>query len=132
MPLVIDASVAAAWGLADEDHPTASRAEERLLRDVIFAPSLWWFEVRNTLIVAERRGRIAQTDVGRFLTALARLPVEIDREPVEPDLLRLARHYRLTVYDAAYLELALRKGADLATLDRELISAGAAERVDLV
>ena len=132
MPQVIDASVTVAWGLADEDHPTAGRAEQRLLGDVTYAPSLWWFEVRNTLIVAERRGRIVETDVGRFLADLGRLPVEIDFEANEADLMRLARDHRLTVYDAAYLELAFRKKADLATLDRALMNAARAARIELV
>ena len=132
MPMIVDASVTAAWGLADEDHPTARRAEDRLLADATFVPGLWWFEVRNALLISERRGRIVEPDVALFLSYLGRLPIEVDLAPNDSELMRLARRHRLTVYDATYLELALRQGADLATLDNRLASAAKNMGVGLV
>ena len=63
-------------------------------------PSLWWFEVRNTLIVNERRGRLTEADVSAFLRDLSRLGVTFDREPDERGVLMFERRHRLTVYDA--------------------------------
>ena len=108
MSFVLDASIAACWAFDDEDHPVAALALERLRTDEARVPSLWWFEVRNTLIVSERRGRLTESDTATFLHGLARLRVTVDRSPEEADVLALARHRDLTVYDAAYLELARR------------------------
>jgi len=132
MPFVLDASIAVCWAFGDEEHLIATRARERLADDEARAPSLWWFEVRNALIAGERRGRILESEVGGFLQDLARLPIRLDSEPIETDLLSLARRHRLAVYDAAYLELAQREGALLATLDRALTLAATAIRVELV
>src|SRR4029077_5517895 len=120
MPFVLDASIAACWAFEDEDHPVAALALERIRADEARVPSLWWFEVRNTLIVNERRGRLTESDTAAFLRGLVRLRVTLDRSPKEGDVLALARHRSLTVYDAAYLELARREGAPLATLEAAL------------
>ena len=132
MPFVLDASIAACWAFDDEDHPVAALALERVRIDEARVPSLWWFEVRNTLIVSERRGRLTESDTATFLRGLAHLRVSVDRSPEEADVLALARHRRLTVYDAAYLELARRESAPLATLDAALATAARAERVPLL
>lgn len=132
MPFVIDASVTACWAFGDEEHPIAEEAQARLGQDEAHAPSLWWFELRNALIAGERRGRIREDEVRPFLLNLGRFPIRLDREPVEADLLGLARRHRLTVYDAAYLELAVRMVAPLATLDGPLSQACAAEGVSLI
>ena len=110
MPFVLDASIAACWAFEDEDHPVAAVALERIRTDEARAPSLWWFEVRNTLLVNERRGRLTEADVAAFLRGLSRLGVTLDRTPDEAALLALARRHRLTVYDASYLELTQREG----------------------
>jgi predicted nucleic acid-binding protein len=102
------------------------RAEEGVV------PGLWWFEVRNILIVNERRRRITESDTAAFLLSLSRLRIRVDRVPDENGVLRLARAHRLSVYDAAYLELAHREGLPLATLDADLQKAAAGERVVLV
>ncbi len=132
MPFVLDASVAVCWAFDDEDHSVAELALERVRTDEARVPSLWWFEVRNTLIVNERRGRLTESDTATFLLGLARLRVTVDRSPNEADVLTLARHRGLTVYDAAYLELARREGAPLATLDAALATAARAERAPLL
>jgi predicted nucleic acid-binding protein len=127
MPFVLDASVAACWAFGDEDHPAAALALERVRTDGALAPSLWWFEVRNMLIVNERRGRIAEGDTAAFLRSLSRLGIAIDHSPDEGHVLTLARRHRLTVYDASYLELSLREGLPLATLDEALARAARGE-----
>jgi predicted nucleic acid-binding protein len=132
MPFVLDASIAACWAFDDEDHPVAALALERVRTDEARVPSLWWFEVRNTLIVNERRGRLTESDTRAFLRGLVRLRVTLDRSPKVGDVLALARHRGLTVYDAAYLELARREGAPLATLDAALATAARAELVPLL
>ena len=132
MPFVLDASIAACWAFDDEDHPVAALAMERIRADEAMAPSLWWFEVRNTLIVNERRGRLSEADTAIFLRELSRLGVVIDRTPQETAILTFARQHRLTVYDASYLELAQREAIPLATLDNDLRKAAAALGIALI
>jgi predicted nucleic acid-binding protein len=113
MPLVVDASITACWAFRDEDHPHADIALARIRTDEALVPSLWWFEVRNILIVNERRKRLTETDTASFLRDLSRLPLTVDQTPDSSEVLRLARRHRLSAYDAAYLELAQRSGAAL-------------------
>jgi predicted nucleic acid-binding protein len=129
--LVVDASVMLTRALG-ELNPTAALTRERLQGERAFVPALWWFELRNVLVVNERRGRISETDTSAALVDWARLDITIDRSPDEAIIMTLARRHRLTVYDAAYLELALREGADLATLDASLAEAAQREGVALV
>ena len=132
MPFVIDASVTASWCLRDEAAPTADAAMDRLLEDEAVAPALWWFEVRNILVVSERRGRIEPADTDMFPGDLVRLPIRIEGEPNDRQVVVLARKHGLTVHDAAYLELAVRLGAPMSTLDRALARAARSEGVDPV
>ncbi len=120
MAFVLDASVSACWAFADEDHPAADAAFGSLRTEEAVVPALWWFEVRNILVVNERRGRITERDTDFFLRVLAQFRIRIDREPEPADVLRIARAQGLSVYDAAYLEVAYRAKLPLATLDRRL------------
>ena len=129
MAFVLDASIMACWAFQDEDHPDASLAFLQMSAEEAVVPCLWWFEVRNILVVNERRRRIAESDTARFLLNLSRLRIRLDRVPDEGAVLRLARTHRLSVYDAAYLELAQREGLPLATLDEDLRKAAAGEAV---
>jgi predicted nucleic acid-binding protein len=131
MPFVLDASIVHDWAF-DERHRTADAVRERLRTEAAAAPSLWWFEVRNGLIVAERRGRVTEQQTARFLREILRLAITLDSSPDEAGVLALARRHRLTVYDAAYLELALREDLPLATLDAALARAAQAEAVKLI
>ena len=131
MPLVIDASVAAAWAF-EEQHEIAERVFALVGAEAMSAPALWWYELRNVLVLGERRRQITEHETGRFLRDIARLAITIDTSPNESGVLNLARRHRLTVYDAAYLELALRAGLPLATLDTMLAAAARAEAVPLV
>ena len=129
MPFVVDASVSAAWALQEEDDPLAIAAFERLKSDQAFVPILWWYELRNCLIVNERRGRIRPADTELFLRDLANIEFNIDTATDQVPVMSLARRHRLTFYDAAYLELAMRLRFPLATLDAALAAAARAEKV---
>ena len=131
MPFVLDASVAGPWVLADEPSEAATRIAHRLLTENALVPTLWWYEVRNLLVVCERRGRLNQSDSDLFLSRLADCPIEVDAAANWDEVMRLARKHRLTVYDASYLELAIRSGAPVATLDGALQKAAATEGVAL-
>jgi predicted nucleic acid-binding protein len=132
MTFVVDASVTMSWYLADETAPAAELAFERLGATGAAAPILWWFEVRNALVANERRGRLDPVATIGILTHLEGLPIRLDVSQDGEELLALARAHRLTVYDAAYLELARRLDAPLATLDRELAAAARAAVVPLL
>jgi predicted nucleic acid-binding protein len=129
MAFVLDASIIACWAFQDEDHPGAGLAFHRMRTEEAVVPCLWWFEVRNILVVNERRRRISESDTAAFLLNLSRLRVRLDRLAEGDAVLRLARTHRLSAYDAAYLELAQREGLPLATLDADLRKAAAREGV---
>lgn len=129
MAVVIDASVAAAWCFSDERADAAERALEELSRGGGAVPAIFWYEIRNVLVSNERRGRIGHADSARFLVRLHGLGLWQDHDHDEETLMALARRHGLSVYDAAYLETALRRGDSLATLDRALAAAATAEGV---
>lgn len=84
VPFVVDASIAASWLLPDEARSElSSNAFAALDRDRAIVPAVWWFEVRNTLIVSERRKRISQQQTDMALSILARCPIDIDSLPGE-------------------------------------------------
>ncbi|MBY0611798.1 MAG: type II toxin-antitoxin system VapC family toxin [Beijerinckiaceae bacterium] len=127
MSLVIDASIALRWCFADEAMPATDAINQRVASDGAFVPAIWRLEVANTLLQPERRGRITQPEIAKSLTMLRDLAIETDQETVGHafrETLMLARAHRLTASDACYLELALRRGLPLATLDNELAAAG--------
>ena len=128
---VLDSSVALAWVLRDEPSASADAALEQVAENGGVAPSLWWVEVRNGLVTAERRGRLTQEDTAAALQAIDALGVQLDQAPDSTSLLRLARTHGLTAYDAMYLELSIRQQRPLATLDRKLRAAAQAEGVAL-
>ena len=132
MPFVLDASVTASWCFDDESAQGADAAMDRLPSDHAVVPALWWFEIRNILVVNERRGRIQSADADMFLNDLARLPIRIERDPSERLVVALARKHQLSAYDAAYLDLAVRLTAPIATLDRALADAARAEGLEIV
>jgi len=129
--VVLDASITIAWALEETDA-RAALARQTVENGQAVVPRLWWFEVRNGLIVNERRGRINQVLSDRFLRDLPHLAISSDDSPDYEKLMALARRHRLTVYDAAYLELALRESVALATLDGLLANAAQAEGVPVL
>lgn len=132
MPFVMDASVTACWALRDEDAGIAGAALERIRNDQAIVPALWWFEIRNVLLVNERRKRISHADATDFLRDVDRLNIAIDRAPHSERILGIARENALSAYDAAYVELAERLRSPLATLDRDLMKAAHRHGVGLV
>ena len=126
MTFVLDCSVALAWILPDEGRRQVMALLERLGTESAVVPEVWPLEVANALLIAQRRGRITEKDVARALEDLAALPIQVDQETHRQALqatLTLATKYRLSSYDAAYLELARRIRVPLATLDTKLRSA---------
>lgn len=132
---VLDPSVALAWGLPDEQSEGATDFLERLQPDDVFwVPTLWWYEVSNALAVARRRHRVAEAETARLVELYGSLPVQTDpllgREALAR-LAALAARHDLTAYDASYLELALRRGIGLATLDEAQARAAADDGMPL-
>ena len=132
MPFVIDASVAACWFFPDETDPVASESWLRIHDDDAIVPAHWWFEIRNTMLVGERRARSTEQQTTFAMERLTRMPIRHDPMPRDANVFALARKHRLTFYDAAYLELAQREGLALATLDDKLAAAARSEQVSLV
>lgn len=133
MNFVLDASVALAWCFDDEKDRGALGVLERLRSDEAVVPPIWSLEVANGLVAAERRQRldgVAVARAGRLILALPIVVEPMDRERSLSAILPVARRRDLSVYDASYLELALRRGIPLATLDRGLAQAARAEGVE--
>jgi predicted nucleic acid-binding protein len=133
---VADSSVGVAWAV----HSQASEATDQLLGKVaagtpLVVPTLWPFEVANALLVLLRRKRIIAEECGRALDALGRLPLAVDEQGCRLAFAKtseLAATHGLSVYDAAYLELALRRKLPLASRDEPLCAAATGCRVKLV
>jgi predicted nucleic acid-binding protein len=132
MRFVLDASVTINWAMRDESSPNADIAFSALRSGAAVAPAIWWYEVRNTLVVNERRMRITPEDSNQFLIDLLRLEIVVDDDPASSAVLDLSRRLSRSVYDAAYLELALRKQLPLATLDKSLAAAAITVGVELL
>lgn len=129
---VVDCSTTAAWILADEQSRDADIALEVVRERGALVPALWWLEIRNVLLRAERRGRIVPDDTDAALSKLRSLRIQLDHAPRDDELIRLARTCGLTVYDAAYLDLAVRDQRRLATLDRRLARAAKAVGIEVI
>lgn len=130
--VVLDCSVAVSWLFEDEARTDTDALQPQLAAAGGCVPALWLLEVANVLIQAERRGRIDAAGADERLDLLESLPLLVDTEhsaTVVRQIIRLARAHRLTSYDATYLELALRRGLPLATLDKALRAAAEAEGV---
>lgn len=135
MSFVLDSSVALTWCFDDERMVATDALLDRVVESGATAPSLWPLEVLNALAMAERRSRIDAARRQRLGGFLRDLPVTIDVETASQAWAvtsQLATRFRITMYDAAYLELAQRLGLPLATLDQELRAAGGALGVTLL
>ena len=129
MAFVPDASVAAAWVLPDEEAALADLALDRLGAETAKVPGVFWHELRNLLLTAERRGRIDERHADASMARLRRLPIVCPGDLDDHEVMALARTHRLTAYDASYLALAIREGRALASLDRRLNETAAADGV---
>jgi predicted nucleic acid-binding protein len=126
---VVDNSVALAWCFEDEQTQPVMDLLDRVAQTGAVAPSLWPLEALNGLLMAERKKRLDGKRRQRLAGFLRGLPVTLDPETADQAwtaTARLAERHRLTLYDAAYLELAQRRKLPLATLDVDLIKAGKA------
>lgn len=129
MRLILDASMALAWLLLRKDRAEAALAAQGL--DFVHAngalvPALWYSEVANALLLAERQRVITALDSAGFLSRISILEIHQDGNPPvvsQSESMHLGRLYGLTAYDATYLELAMRRAATLATFDRKLAAA---------
>ena len=140
---VIDASLTLDWCFIDEQSPYGdailSLLEDEENQATAIVPNLWPLEVLNALIVAERRNRVTYDEAQEFLAVIHGLDIEVEPTTSDQafsntfdDTYALARKHRLTAYDAAYLELAIRRGLPLASLDDALNKAALASGVNLV
>jgi predicted nucleic acid-binding protein len=130
---VLDGSIALSWFFEDEADAYAEAVQDSLAEASAIVPSLWPLEVANGALVGERRKRTTEAKVTRFLSLLKSLPITTDDETAVrawQETLPLARTHNLSVYDAAYLELAMRRDLPLATLDEDLEAAAAAVGVE--
>jgi predicted nucleic acid-binding protein len=132
---IIDCSITMAWCFTDERTAATALVRDRSERETALAPGLWYLEVTNVLSLAEKRGRITPALVAEFINLLAKINIEIDDEGpgrAFEQILPLCRQHALTSYDAVYLDLAIRTGLPLATLDEQLRAAAAERGVQLL
>jgi len=121
--VVVDASVALAWCFPDEANDYADKVLVALEGHAILVPAVWGLEIANAVLSGERSKRLRQPEIRRFTTLLDSLSLVQDVQSVGEhvgNVLPLAREYNLSAYDAAYLELSIRHGIPLATLDGKL------------
>ncbi len=132
--MVIDASLTLAWYFVDEGTPATDELLDRVAGEGALVPGLWRLEVANGFQTALRRRRIDARYRDASLNELALLPITIDADTnghAWTTTLRLSERFKLSMYDAAYLELAERRSLPLATLDRDLRKAAPALGVAL-
>ena len=118
--IVVDNSIFIAWCMSDEEDPTALEAIRHISEEGVVVPRIWWYEFRNVLLANERRRRISSQQVSRILSIGFAPSLEFDENHDEAQLFSFARQFDLTVYDAAYMEVAFRRNLPLATLDHRL------------
>jgi len=132
---VIDNSVVMTWCFKDETSQYADAILDKLEVSTAVVPSIWPLEVGNVLLVAERKKRLSEADSARFIALLTELPITIEQEPpgrMLKEILALAREHQLSSYDASYLDLAMRKGLPIATLDNGLVAAAERSQTPIV
>ena len=135
MSLVLDGSVALAWLYQDESSPVADEIIERTSLEGGWVPMIWHLEVGNSLQVSVRRGRISRRERDQAIIDLSSLNILIDTDTIThawTTTLDLADRFGLTLYDACYLELAVRRALPLASLDNDLRAAALEMNVELL
>ncbi len=131
MRMVIDCSATMPLCFDDEDSRYAESVFEALDKDQGVVPAIWWYEVRNVLMIAERRRRMTAAKTNWLLPRLQKLPVRVEWAAPANEIVELARARGLTLYDAAYLELAKRENCPLATADQRVRAAAGEMGLDL-
>lgn len=137
MNLVLDASVVMTWCFPDEASEKAVEISERIAAGArVSAPAFWRHEILNALLVGEKRKRLTPELTRTFVQDLNRLPIDVDEHATAATVFNttqsLCRKHGLTAYDAAYLELAMRGGCDLATVDDDLRRAAKSEGIAIL
>jgi predicted nucleic acid-binding protein len=118
--------------MRDEDHPLADLAFLEIQSGSAIVPGIWWYEIRNILVLNERRNRISPDDSTRFLLELEQLSIDVVFPRDGTQVVDLSRKYMLSVYDAAYLALAINERLPLSTLNKDLRNAALAAGVPLL
>lgn len=132
---VIDNSVIMSWCFKDETSQYSDNILEKLTVSMAVVPSIWPLEIANVLLEAERKNRLGEADSARFITLINKLPIKVEQETPErmlKEIFALAREYDLSSYDASYLDLAMRNGLPIATLDEKLRIAAQKSRVTVL
>ena len=132
---VLDASLALSWVFDEEETERSREVLNRIVDDVVVVPSVWPLEVANAVLIGLRRDRFTEDDAAAFVDALSAFDVEVDElghRVAFGALVPLAQEHGITSYDASYVELALRRGAPLATFDAGLARAARAAGVELL
>ena len=120
MSIVVDISVVLAWLFEEDYTPEALEVLQRVEGDGMLVPPLWWYELENGILSGERRARRSAEESDSFLKLIYALPIQTDDAPQQQicdSIITIGRRFRLTAYDAAYLELAVRSRSPLATFD---------------
>jgi len=123
---VLDNSVVMAWIFKDEVSRYAQEVQGSLDAAEAVVPAIWPLEIGNVLVVGERRGRLSKADSAHLMALVSELPITVEQESPERmlgEIVALARDQHLSTYDASYLDLAMRLGVPLATLDASLLKA---------
>jgi predicted nucleic acid-binding protein len=132
---VLDTSVTMAWCFPDEETPETRGLFVRMSANVAIVPAIWPLEVASVLLIGERRQRLTQAQTAQFLQLLRSFAITVDAlSPMTTihSVMTLSREHSLSSYDASYLELAIRHGLPLATLDQKLRAAAQAVGVSLL
>lgn len=132
MSFVLDASIALTWCFPDEEAQIAQEISERIASgETVIVPAFWPHEILNALLVGERRRRLTPELTRTFIDDLNRLPIDLDLQITSANVFKetqpLCRRHGLTAYDAAYLQIAIRHGCSIATVDEDLRRASIAE-----
>ena len=132
---VLDCSLTMSWFFPDEITEYSESIMDALLNGEAVVPHIWFYEVTNTLQVGERKKRLQRSESIGILERLQQLSIILDNtktNTIMPELLSLAGKYKLSAYDAAYIELSLRLGLPLATCDKQMAESAIAEGIKLM
>ena len=132
---VVDNSVVMSWCFKDQVNAYADSVLDSFKAATAYVPSVWSLEVVNVLLAAERANLISEADSVRFINLLSQLPIQVQHEGPDKtmkDLLALARTHELSSYDESYLDLAMKKGLPLASLDKKLRVAAEAVKLRIL
>lgn len=132
MTFVLDASIAAGWFLPDEENEAAESLIRALAAGPALVPSLFWFEIRNLFVIAERRGRLNPGAALAMTLRLRALPLTDGGTGNDVSIVNLSLRHGLSAYDASYVELARSNGMPLATSDRKMAAVARAEGISIV